>query len=219
MELLLCLNVWTCSLLFWWQSLIVKRIVAKCLQLDNTPLFLALSLSFTHCHLYPSCFSGLSVSQCFYLICLICSFSFLFLSLSPPYSLCIHVFSVQSSWASPFLLSLPCMHRHTQTHSYVLSISTRWRRCSCSQADWVVSWGRRMEGGKDWRSSYALTSVERNNSWHPQHVLLCERLIFLRFHVFVFIIFYFLYRLCDQSLMHSLAFVSWKLSRVQNAYL
>lgn len=123
MELLLCLNVWTCSLLFWWQSLIVKRIVAKCLQLDNTPLFLALSLSFTHCHLYPSCFSGLSVSQCFYLICLICSFSFLVLSLSPPYSLCIHVFSVQSSWASPFLLSLPCMHRHTQTHSYVLSIS------------------------------------------------------------------------------------------------
>ena len=87
-------------------------------------------------------------------------------------SLYIHMFSAHCPRASPFLLlfaffalSLSCIDAHTRAHSYVLSISTLVERCSCSQADWVVSWGGwRKEEGKDGRSSYGWTSVERNNS-------------------------------------------------------
>lgn len=110
-------------------------------------------------------------------------------------SLYIHMFSVHCPRASPFLLF-------------------------AFFSDWVVSWGvggrrkGKMEGvhtvGPQWREIIA-----------DIQAMCCrvERLIFLCFHVFVFIIFYFPYRLCNQSLMRSLASVSWKLSRVQNAYL
>lgn len=172
-----------------------------------TPFFCLLSLRFT----------GLSASVLSHLFCLLslCLFMFILLSLY------IHIFSASLSISLPFhvpFLSLSCMHIHNQTHSYVLSSSTQWRGPHVPRQ---IGWSLWVEGRREGKIKeiHTLGPWWCNNSRRPNHLLLCEHLIFLCFHVFLFILFYFLYGLCHMSLIHLLASVFWKLSHVQSAYL
>lgn len=125
----------------------------SCPQPDNTPLFLALSLS-----LLPSLtifvpLASLASQSLIYLIC--------FSPLTFPHYLLIAafllflLFSVHCPSASPFLILfffVIVLHTHTHWNTLICSLHLYpVKKCSCSQADWVVSWERGRDGGKEGR--------------------------------------------------------------------
>lgn len=187
-----------------------------------TPFLFLLCLCFCHSLtiFIPPCIISLSVSALSHLTHLV--FFPYSVSLSPCCCLCTSSYSQCAIHEHLLFLSLPFLLPLFLTCICTLICSLHLyslKSSSSSLGNWITVWVRRKDEGKVWRSSYAQGSVERNNRRHLKHVLLCVNLIFLYFHVFIFIILYFLYGLHHQSLMYLLASVSWKLSHVQNAYL
>lgn len=117
----------------------------------------------------------------------------------------LHMFTVQCPCALPFFSPFfsPIV-LHADIHSNTLTRSLhlyQLKKCSCSQADWVVLWWSNEEGGRERLKRFIWSNFRREIIADVQNVfLLCP--IFLCLHVFLFIIFYFLYRPCDQSLMN-----------------
>lgn len=173
-------------------------------------------------HLYPHLLSGLSV------FCFISSppntharflTSFSWCLFFYSFSLCVHMLSVRCPCASPFLFLIlfPLSHWlacKSSLHLYPLKEVHLFPR----QTGWSLGgegrWGENEEEvqmlGHQWREVIA----------DIQNMCCCVRVLSSGVFVgFYFFFIFFLYRLCDQSLMHSLASFSGKLSRVQNAYL
>lgn len=145
-----------------------------------------MSQLYSRCLVFPASF------------CLFISFS---LQCFDAFSLFAHVHSAVSlctSFFLPVLLSYCLACRYTLTRSLHLY---QLKKCSCSQADWVVLWWSDEEGGRERLKRFIWSNFRREIIADVQNVfLLCP--IFLCLHVFLFIIFYFLYRPCDQSLMN-----------------